>query len=216
MLLVFLLFLCMMCANLTEPSHHNKLDVVDALSSCPVPWRTEHTSWVVKPQRGTSQGKGVSQDPAWTIDKCQTLGVKCGRQGYHPGPIEGRMYKSGTWKRTIVWDVPTKDPDPRHASFPWERQLQHCIDSLLPGSPALAVDFRTNGTDVQVMEVNGTFGIPLEWTMGSVIDLPKWVFDRIMFGVLALLQGRLKYLHQDLYNLYTQIRLRKTFSNVWF
>lgn len=214
LILLVLLFLCMTCANLTEPSHRNKLDVVDALATCKVPWRTEHTSWVVKPQRGTSQGKGVSQD--WTVEACEAaLGVACGRQGYHPGPIEGRMYKSGTWRRTIVWDVPTKDPDPRYASFPWEAQLQRCIDAALPHSPALAVDFRTNGDDVQVMEVNGTFGIPLEWTMGSVSSLPMWVVDRIFYGFLALLQGRRAF-DQDLYNLYTQIRLRKTFSNVWF
>lgn len=207
----------MMSANATEPSHHNKLDVVDALAACRVPWRRTHTSWVVKPQRGTSQGKGVSQDPSWTVGACEAaLGVECGRQGYHPGPIEGRMYKSGTWKRTIVWDVPTLDPDPRYATFSWERDLQACIDTILARSPALAVDFRTDGTDVQVMEVNGTFGIPLEWTLGSVLDLPQWGVDRVVYGFLALLQGRFLYFAQDFYNLYTQIRLRKTFSNTWF
>lgn len=205
-----------MCANMTEPSHHRKLDIVNALT-CSLPWRRAHTSWVVKPQRGTSQGKGVSQDPSWTLEVCQaTLGVECGRQGYHPGPLEGRMYKSGTWKPTIVWNVPTKDPEPRHATFAWEAGLQACIDALLPNSPALAVDFRTDGDDIQVLEVNGTFGIPLEWTMGSISSLPLWIVDRIVFGFMALLQGRHRYLHHDLYNIYTQTRLRKTFSNVWF
>jgi hypothetical protein len=108
-------------------------------------------------------------------------------QPYHPGPWEIRLYKSKQWYSSIAWLVPSGQN--MTLDFPWVKDLQRCIDKALPSTPFLSVDVRSNGTDLLVLEVNGTAGMPYEWTLDQTsmpLDLWNWFYQRYSAGLQKL------------------------------
>ena len=175
-------------ANVEEPSlSHKKLFLDRIHSQCPhlyMGLEPETCGAIVKPAHGTSVKTGVKLGQ-WSIDMCQTqLGSPCMEQPYHPGPWEIRLYKSKHWYSSIAWIVP--EGQNTKLNFPWIQELQGCIDRALPLTPFLSVDVRSNGTNLLVLEVNGTAGMPYEWTLGETSlprDLWRWFYDRFSTGI---------------------------------
>jgi hypothetical protein len=74
-------------------------------------------------------------------------------------------------------------------NFEWTRELQQCIDAALPLTEFVAVDVRTNGTDILVLEINGVAGMPYVWTTGErsmMGELWEWLWTRYHAGVSKL------------------------------
>ena len=131
----------------------------------------------------------------WNVKKCQEyFSVPCMKQPYHPGPWEIRLYKSKTWQNATAWRVPCVEPNcvepiPLLVNFAWQQDLQDCIDRALPFSDFVAVDVRSNGSDVLVLEINGAFGMPYAWATehesntGIIVQHFNWIKDRISTGI---------------------------------
>jgi hypothetical protein len=162
---------------------------------CPnVPWRahTDEDVHVVKPVWGTSMGRGVNiESEAWTVKTCETMFEgACMRQPYHPGPWETRITRTGgEWDPAVAWVVPSEHSEPAalRVHFPWEESLRACVEHTLPHTPFLSMDVRSNGWDVEVLEVNGAFGIPFQWSVGDVsfgVDMLRWLMSRTIAGAL--------------------------------
>lgn len=179
-------------ANASEPMLLRKDDLVAHLeASCPLlPWAADSGEHVVKPVRGTNMGRGVNKESdGWTVATCEdAFNVPCMRQAFHPGPWEVRVVRNGSsWDPSVAWVVPCERETPAalRVHFPWEVQLQACVNDSLPDMPFVALDVRTNGTDLRVLEVNGAFGIPFQWTVGDVsfgADMLRWIVSRALDG----------------------------------
>jgi len=162
-------------------------------AECPsVPWRVHdpRAQHVVKPVWGTSMGRGVNlESEAWTVQTCENMFQgACMRQPYHPGPWEVRITRTGSaWDPSIAWVVPSEHAEPAalRVQFPWESELHACVERVLPRTPFLSMDVRTDGVDVEVLEVNGAFGIPFQWSVGDVgfgTDMFRWLASRTVAG----------------------------------
>jgi hypothetical protein len=216
--LCFLLTLCVWsfcCANEEEPVLGHKELLLDRLEQC-MEMGEHYLGNVIKPAHSTSVGMGVDRESEhsdstmlttrYTKETCEkNYNVPCMSQPYHPGPWEVRLYKSGAWiSSAVVWKVPClppqcTEPYPFLTRFPWQDQVESCINKALPWSPYISVDIRTNGEDVRVLEINGVFGMPYNWaatndsTYTVIQDHAKWIVDRIRAGanqlsILRLLQ----------------------------
>jgi len=191
-------------ANKYEPKHHRKEESVGkVLEKCPN-FFFDAEKKIIKPSLYTSNGFGVWN---WkSVEECEkVLGLACFSQSFHPGPFECRLYKSGTWHRTVAWHI-----DSDHVfypEFPWDAALKKCIDSL--GVDAVAVDVRTDGETLQIMEINGVFGVPYEWVITNTlrIDLIVWFFDRVFLGFCNF-QLSWRRMWQDILSIYHVIRLK--------
>lgn len=190
--LVALFVVWIASANGEEPMLLRKDDLVARLQrECPwLPWREEHDAFVVKPVRGTSMGRGVDMESeAWTLHSCErAFGVQCMRQPYHSGPWEARITRNENhWDPAIAWVVPSEhnEPAPLRVEFPWQRDLQRCVQRTFPHTPFLSMDLRSNGHDLRVLEVNGAFGIPFQWSVGDV----SFGFDMFRWGVSRAWEG---------------------------
>ena len=186
-----------LCANKEEPVLGNKEIYLDRLAQCKV--LTFHSTGqkVVKPAHATSVGMGVDfSSEEWTVKKCESLlGVPCMQQDYHPGPWEVRLYKSKVWDESAVaWKVPCEEPTcqepyPLKTIFPWQSQLQACIDQHFPFTEFMAVDVRSDGSNVLVLEINGALGMPYAWATdihsksSVIINHMQWISDRISAGL---------------------------------
>ena len=205
----------MTSANSIEPAHYSKFDIVRAIEGCYSNF-TAHSKYVVKPARGSYQGYGVDFESPYTVEDCESqTGLPCGRQPYHPGPWEARMYKSKTWHETVAWNVPSTNPHAFTTTFPWEHHLKSCIDKILPNSPCLAVDVRTDGENVLVLEVNGAFGLPL--SEDGTPELDKWFASRLYSGLQTLCTRPRRILGwgRDFRNAFDRLA-SKSPSKVWF
>jgi len=190
--LVLLFLTWIASANTVEPMLLRKDDLVHRLeAACPtLPWALPSGEFVIKPVSGTNMGRGVDKESsAWTVAHCQSaFGVPCMRQDFHAGPWEVRVVRNDTeWDPSVAWVVPSEHATPAalRVTFPWEGQLRACVKSVLPDMEFVALDVRTNGTDVRVLEVNGSFGIPFQWTVGDTsfgTDLFRWLVVRAWEG----------------------------------
>jgi len=153
----------------------------------------------VKPAHSTSVGMGVDfLSRKWTVALCESeLAVPCMLQPYHPGPWEVRLYKSVKWDpEAVAWKVPCiqpecEEPYPFLTRFPWQSDLEARIDRAFPNSPFLAVDARTNGQDLLVLEINGALGMPYHWATQQghtavVLEHLRWISDRVRQGIKTL------------------------------
>jgi hypothetical protein len=178
-------------ANDEEPAlSHKKLFLERIENQCPnLPFLQLNTSTcgaIVKPAHGTSVKVGVKLGE-WSVSQCQLMGSPCMEQPYHPGPWEIRLYKSKQWHSSIAWLVPSGQN--MNLDFPWIKDLQLCIDKALPLTSYLSVDVRSNGTDLLVLEVNGTAGMPYEWTLEQTsmpVDMWNWFYQRYSSGLQKL------------------------------
>ena len=125
----------------------------------------------------------------WTVAQCEnSFRVPCMRQPFHPGPWEVRMVQhDGAWDPSVAWVVPSESSVPAalRVSFPWQDELQKCVTSTFPEMRFVALDVRTSGTDLRVLEINGSFGIPFQWTVGDVdfgSDMFRWCISRAWQG----------------------------------
>ena len=132
----------------------------------------------------------------WSKEMCESLfSIPCMVQPYHPGPWEVRLYKSREWdSHSVAWQVPCVEPActepvPHLVTFPWQEALQKCIDKALSQTEFMAVDVRSNGKDVLLLEINGAFGMPYAWATNPhsktdvVVQHVKWIKDRIQQGL---------------------------------
>lgn len=223
--LVLLFLTWIASANGVEPMMLRKDDLVHRLEAeCPhLPWAPAGTEWVVKPVQGTNMGRGVNKESeSWGVARCEKdLGVACMRQAYHPGPWEVRVVRSDKgWDPSVAWVVPSEHVTPAalRVSFPWEASLHKCVDKTLADMEFVALDVRTNGTDIRVLEVNGSFGIPFQWTVGDVsflTDMFRWVVSRAWEG--AQHPSRwIPRLVAFLMNQWFKLRVRHKPSRFWF
>jgi len=219
LLILIVLILLISSANCVEPAHYSKLDITRAVELCQAPWTPLVGTHVVKPVRGSYQGHGVDfESSSWTVAVCESItGLPCGRQLYHPGPWEARMYKSGTWRPTIAWNVPSSDPHAFTTIFPWEATVQACIDAVLPHSPALAVDLRTDGHTVRILEVNGAYGLGMSVHGTGLDDVWHWGVSRAAMGAHTLYTCPTRSFGwgRDLRNAMDRV-MSRTPSKVWF
>jgi hypothetical protein len=223
--LVFLFLTWIASANATDPMTLRKDELVHRLeSACPsLPWASGGAEWVVKPVRGTNMGRGVDLERAeWTVERCERdFGVPCMRQRFHKGPWEVRMVRHDTeWDSSVAWIVPSEHDTPAalRVSFPWEAELQRCVAETLPEMRFVALDVRTNGCDIRVLEVNGSFGIPFQWTVGDVsfgTDMFRWLVTRAWEGAQHP-ERWLPRLVQYLANQIFKLRVRHKPSRFWF
>jgi hypothetical protein len=163
----------------------------------------------------------MEQD-GWTVDDCKReFGVACMRQPYHKGPWEVRIVRNDTtWDSSIAWVVPSEHDTPAalRVSFPWDDELRKCVATVLPDMKFVALDVRTNGSDVRVLEVNGSFGIPFQWTVGDVsfgTDMFRWLVARAWEGAQHP-QRWVPRLVQYLANQIFKLRVRHKPSRFWF
>jgi hypothetical protein len=221
-LLFFICVLCFCCANIEEPVLGHKELFLDRLS---LPF-IESKQTIVKPAHSTSVGMGVDfKSSEWTRNICEdTLGVPCMEQPYHEGPWEVRLYKSNCWdKEAVAWNVPCTPPEclepfPFLTRFPWQKDLEDKIDQVLPHSSFLAVDARTNGRNVLVLEINGAFGMPYHWATQSghsavVNEHVKWFADRVRAGAK---QFSLTNLLKLLFLAIERQAMKKVKGKIWF
>jgi len=213
-LLFFLLFIF---CNCIEPAFQSKEKTLSSLKECNLSLKTDFDSFVIKPTYGTHGGKGVFKESSqWTLKKCEEKYGKCMRQGYDNGPIECRIVKNGSygWSKTVAWIVPSIEPPAFYTEFPWEHSLKKCIEEKYEHTPFLAMDIRTDGKTFSVLEINGAFGLPLEW----VIDYPivknfiVWYFQRLHGGIYSLINRFV----QVLCLLCTSFMYRKLEGSMWF
>jgi hypothetical protein len=179
------------CANAEEPAYsHKQLWLHRIQSTCPHMFSIPSgiTGAVVKPAHASSVKTGVKLG-YWSVEECETtLHVPCMHQPYHPGPFEVRLYKSVHWEPAVAWMAKRAEDEQSNMllNFEWVQSLQHCIDEALPFTPFLAVDIRSNGSDIQLLEVNGVAGMPFLWTTGES-DMPHelfaWVWRRYKAGL---------------------------------
>ena len=186
----------------------------------------DYDSYVIKPAHSTSVGMGVDfLSSTWTIEVCESeLGVPCMKQTYHPGPWEVRLYKSRVWdSEAVAWRVPCVLPDceepfPFKTVFPWQERIQSCIDRAFPNSPFLAVDLRTNGTNVLILEINGAFGMPYHWAtqkghVAVIVEHYQWITQRISSGIYNLsIENLIKLLLLGI----ERQAMKKVKGNIWF
>ena len=135
------------------------------------------------------------EDGVWSQNYCEEyFQVPCMKQPYHPGSWEIRLYKSVVWENSVGWKVPCvepecKEPIPLLVHFSWQENLQECIDKALPNTHFVAVDVRSNGSDILVLEINGAFGMPYAWATepesktGVFVQHYRWIKDRISRGI---------------------------------
>jgi len=198
-----LLGLCVLSffsANAEEPSlSHKELFIQRIQAQCPsLPWITleNQSGAIIKPAHASSVKRGVKLGE-WSQAECQdTLNVPCMSQAYHAGPWEVRLYKSWEWSPAIMWlaQFPSTESTNSIANFTWLKPLQHCIDKALPNTHFMAVDVRTNGDDILVLEVNGVAGMPYTWTSGETSlgsDFWSWLYYRFLSGLNNLSVDRL-------------------------
>jgi hypothetical protein len=180
------------CANAEEPAFSHKQLMLDRIqTTCPElfsPIPSNMTGAIVKPAHASSVKTGVKLGQ-WSVAECEFfLHVPCMHQFYHPGPFEVRLYKSGQWEPTVSWMAKRAETEETNMllNFSWTKSLQNCIDVALPFTPFLAVDIRSNGTDIQLLEVNGVAGMPFLWTTGESSmpnELFSWVWSRYKAGL---------------------------------
>jgi len=226
--LLFLLgFVAFLCANKEEPVLGNKEIYLQRLKNCNVPLFQGSVQRIVKPSHATSVGMGVDfLSSTWTLEQCETLlGVPCMMQPYHPGPWEIRLYKSKVWDaHSVAWNVPCEEPlcsepIPLKVNFSWQKKLQECIDSQFPSTDFMAVDVRSNGDDVLVLEINGAFGMPYAWATdidsktSVIINHLHWITDRVHTGLKHLSLERLVAL---LFLGVERQLMTKTKGKIWF
>jgi len=201
--LSLLCFLSFLCSNKEEPVlGHKELYIDRVKQTCPhLPWHTPKKDFfsVIKPAHSTSVGMGVDFETSeWTREKCESFfSIPCMIQPYHPGPWEVRLYKSIVWEPSVAWKVPCikpqcEEPIPHLISFSWQKDLQACIDKAFPHTDFMAVDVRSTGNDLLVLEINGTFGMPYAWATNPlsktdvIVQHFKWIKDRIQHGIYSL------------------------------
>jgi hypothetical protein len=225
--LLFLLGLwAFLCANKEEPVLGNKEIYLQRLEQCTLPLFTQGSRSIVKPSHATSVGMGVDfHSSSWTLSKCQDLlGVPCMMQPYHPGPWEVRLYKSKEWQDSVAWNVPCEEPMctepiPLKVNFSWQTKLQECIDAQFPHTQFMAVDVRSNGDDVLVLEINGAFGMPYAWATdldsktSVIVNHLRWITDRVHSGLYQLSVERLLSL---LFLGVERQLMTKTKGKIWF
>ena len=190
--LVILFLTWISSANGTDPMQLRKDHLVARLEeSCPdLPWAVGTDKHVVKPVQGTNMGKGVDMESeSWTVALCETkFRVPCMRQAFHPGPWEVRVVQHDrAWDSSVAWVVPSEASVPAalRVTFPWETRLKKCVEATFPDMPFVALDVRTSGFDIRVLEMNGAFGIPFQWTVGDVdfgSDMLRWCVSRAWEG----------------------------------
>lgn len=135
-------------------------------------------------------GRGVNMETStWTQQLCESaFGVPCMRQPYHPGPWEARLTRTDSeWDSSVAWVVPSEHAEPAalRVQFPWERDLRICVNRTFANTPFLSMDVRTDGDDLEVLEINGAFGIPFQWSVGDVgfgQDMFRWIVSRAWAG----------------------------------
>jgi hypothetical protein len=192
---LMLLILCLLSffsANEEEPSlSHKELFIQRIQAQCPfLPWITlnNQSGAIIKPAHASSVKRGVKLGE-WSKDQCQeSLQVPCMSQAYHSGPWEVRLYKSWEWSPAVMWlaQYPSTESTNSIANFPWIEPLQKCIDKALPQTHFMAIDVRTNGNDLLVLEVNGVAGMPYTWTSGETSlgrDFWSWMYQRFLSGL---------------------------------
>lgn len=193
-------------------------------ASCPdLPWASAGAKNVVKPVQGTNMGRGVDMESeTWTVAQCETaFKVPCMRQSFHPGPWEVRMVQhGGAWDPSVAWVVPSEASVPAalRVSFPWEDSLKTCVESTLPEMPFVALDVRSSGRDIRVLEVNGAFGIPFQWTVGDVDfgrDMLRWCIARAWQGAQHPTRWPSRFLSY-LANQWFKVQVRQHASRFWF
>jgi hypothetical protein len=197
-----LLILCLLSffsANVEEPSlSHKELFIQRIQAQCPsLPWISleEQSGAIIKPAHASSVKRGVKLGE-WSQEECQeSLQVPCMSQAYHAGPWEVRLYKSWEWSPAVMWlaQYPSTESTNSIANFPWLKPLQVCIDKALPQTPFMAIDVRTNGNDLLVLEVNGVAGMPYTWTSGETSlgkDFWSWMYQRFSNGLNNLSMDR--------------------------
>jgi hypothetical protein len=135
------------------------------------------------------------EDWQWNLKLCEEyFQVPCIKQPYHPGSWEIRLYKSLVWEKAVGWKVPCvepecKEPIPLLVHYSWQELLQECIDEALPHTDFVAVDVRSNGSDILLLEINGAFGMPYAWATepdsktSVIVQHFKWIKDRISKGI---------------------------------
>ena len=180
-------------ANAEEPAlSHKELFIHRVHAQCPdLPWISldkEQSGAIVKPAHASSVKRGVKLAD-WSREECEaSMGVPCMNQAYHPGPWEVRLYKSWEWSPAIMWlaQFPSTESTNSIANFSWIDPLQKCIDRALPQTHFMAVDVRTNGNNVLLLEINGAAGMPYMWTSGETSlgkDFLTWMWDRFLSGM---------------------------------
>ncbi len=196
-MLFILCVLSFFSANAEEPSlSHKELFIQRIQAQCPtLPWvslEEKQCGAIIKPAHASSVKRGVKLGE-WSPEECEkSLQVPCMSQAYHAGPWEVRLYKSWEWSPAIMWlaQFPSSTEDINSiANFSWIRPLQACIDKALSETYFMAVDVRTNGHDVLVLEVNGVAGMPYTWTSGETSlgsDFWSWVYQRFQKGLTNL------------------------------
>ena len=202
-LIVILCLVAFLCSNEDEPVlGHKEHYIHRVVQACPhLPWHSSGSFVsIIKPAHSTSVGMGVdfengARDDAWNQSTCETyFSVPCMKQPYHPGPWEIRLYKNTKWEKAVAWNVPCveplcTEPIPLLISFAWQDSLQRCIDMALPFTDFVAVDVRSNGSDVLLLEINGAFGMPYGWATepesktSVIIQHFNWIKDRISKGI---------------------------------
>lgn len=193
----FLVALCVCaagfyCANAEEPAFSHKQLMLDRIhAQCPHMFAsapTLMTGAIVKPAHASSVKTGVKLGQ-WSVEQCEaSLHVPCMHQMYHPGPLEVRLYKSMQWEPAVAWMARRAETEETNMllDLEWVASLQECIDAALPLTPFLSVDIRSNGTDIQLLEVNGVAGMPFLWTTGESSmpsELFTWLWSRYKAGL---------------------------------
>lgn len=184
LLCIFMFFLS---ANRFEPAFTSKQVLLNLLGQS-----FQNNESVVKPVWGTHNGKGVQKKSSdWTIQICEKqFHVACFEQPYHAGPWEGRMVREFHHWKTVAWMVPwfyDDDPPRIRPSFPWEKDVQKIIMELFPYSPFLAIDFRTDGTNILILEINGAYGLTYDFIFDEnvfIFEMLQWFMKRMIVGAL--------------------------------
>ena len=195
-------------ANKEEPKHREKNFFLEKLFwNCPK-FFFENEKKIIKPSLYTSNGFGVGVFQ--TRKECEEkFGVPCFEQSFHPGPWEVRIYKSKHWHKTVAWHI-----DSAHAfypEFPWDAEMKECFDRSLPDTSALAADIRVDesGKQIQIMEVNGVFGIPYGWAVEKNFAWAMFLFvlERIFMGM-ENFQISWKRMWRDILSVWHAVRLQ--------
>lgn len=216
---ILCIFMCFLSANRFEPAFTSKQVLLNLLQQT---FQNENQT-VIKPVWGTHNGKGVRKKSLdWTIPICENLfQVSCYEQPYHEGPWEGRMIREFHHWKTTAWLVPwlfNNEPPRFYAEFPWEKEVQENIMQLFPDSPFLAIDFRTNGTNVLILEINGAYGLNYDFIFDEnnfAFVMFQWFVKRAIHGFFQpdLWFSRLS----QIFNLWSfKYSTRSLPSQVWF
>lgn len=225
LLVLLVLFCSFLSANTVEPAFLNRQQLLEyVIHSCPLPLFQDSKQRVIKPVWGSHNGKGVNvESHSWTIPICeQETNGSCFAQVYHPGPWEGRLTREDhEWKIT-AWKVPwldtRTDPPAIEPHFPWVEEVKYCLTRVLPQTPFLALDFRTNGFDILPLEINGAYGLTYEFVLEKkhiMMELVYWILLRSLYGFYNVDQWVFR-LAQNMHLWYHKWKTRRVPSQVWF